>query len=103
MANPLAQKPALAEDIASSPTKKTLLITGAGGFVGKKAAEKALADGDRVVAMLTTGRVRAVDGSDVAANVESVCVHGDSPSAVQIARTIRDRLEADGTGIRAFC
>ena len=52
MANPLAQKPALAEDIASSPTKKPLLITGAGGFVGKKAAEKALADGDRVVAML---------------------------------------------------
>ena len=61
------------------------------------------ASADRVVAMLTTGRVRAVDGSDVAANVESVCVHGDSPSAVQIARTIRDRLEADGTGIRAFC
>ncbi len=58
---------------------------------------------ERVASMLATGRVTAVDGTEVPIGVESVCVHGDSPGAVQIARAVRDRLEADGTGIRAFC
>ena len=31
------------------------------------------------------GRVTAVDGSTIPIVVESVCVHGDSPGAVQIA------------------
>jgi UPF0271 protein len=35
--------------------------------------------------------------------VESVCVHGDSPDAVQIAAAVRDRLKAAGTDIKAFC
>jgi UPF0271 protein len=34
---------------------------------------------------------------------ESVCVHGDSPGAVQIATAVRGRLEAAGAEIRAFC
>jgi len=58
---------------------------------------------ERVASMLATGRVTAVDGTEIPIGVESVCVHGDSPDAVQIARAVRDRLEADGTGIRAFC
>ena len=58
---------------------------------------------DRVATMLAAGRVTAVDGTEVPIGVESVCVHGESPGAVQIARAVRDRLEADGTGIRAFC
>jgi UPF0271 protein len=58
---------------------------------------------DRVVTMVTSGRVTAIDGTQVPVSVESVCVHGDSPGAVQIATTVRDRLEAAGTEIRAFC
>jgi UPF0271 protein len=34
--------------------------------------------------------------------VESVCVHGDSPGAVQIANSVRDRLVADGVELKAF-
>jgi UPF0271 protein len=34
---------------------------------------------------------------------ESVCVHGDSPGAVQIATAVRESLVAAGTEIRAFC
>jgi 5-oxoprolinase (ATP-hydrolysing) subunit A len=34
--------------------------------------------------------------------VESVCVHGDSPGAVQIAGEVRDRLKAAGADIEAF-
>ncbi len=58
---------------------------------------------ERVVSMVATGRVSAIDGTDIPVAVESVCVHGDSPDAVQIARAVRDRLEAAGTEIRAFC
>jgi UPF0271 protein len=57
----------------------------------------------RVVAMVTTGRVTAVDGAQLAVSVESVCVHGDSPGAVQIAGAVRDQLEAAGADIKAFC
>ncbi len=58
---------------------------------------------DRVAAMVNAGQVTAIDGTRVPVSVESVCVHGDSPGAVQIATAVRDRLRADGTEIRAFC
>jgi UPF0271 protein len=58
---------------------------------------------ERVLAMVTSGTVTAVDGSTLTVNVESVCVHGDSPGAVQIATAVRDRLKDDGTDLKAFC
>ena len=48
------------------------------------------------------GTVTAVDGSTIPIAVESVCVHGDSPGAVQIATAVRDRLMADGVALEAF-
>jgi 5-oxoprolinase (ATP-hydrolysing) subunit A len=57
---------------------------------------------ERVAAMVDTGRVTAVDGSVIDVHVESVCVHGDSPGAVQIATAVRDRLKADGVDLKAF-
>jgi UPF0271 protein len=58
---------------------------------------------ERVVAMVTTGQVTAIDGAQIAVSVESVCVHGDSPGAVQIATAVRDQLKAAGIDIRSFC
>jgi UPF0271 protein len=58
---------------------------------------------ERVVAMVSSGRLTAVDGTQIAVSVESICVHGDSPGAVQIATAVRDRLEAAGIDIKAFC
>ena len=57
----------------------------------------------RVVSMVTSGQVIAIDGSQITVSVESVCVHGDSPGAVRIATAVRDQLEAAGTGIGPFC
>lgn len=51
---------------------------------------------DRVISMVTKGRVDAVDGSTIPITVESVCVHGDTPAAVQIATMVRERLVAHG-------
>jgi len=57
----------------------------------------------RVLSMVIAGEVTAVDGTRVAVSVESVCVHGDSPGAVQIAEAVRDGLAAAGIEIGAFC
>jgi len=58
---------------------------------------------ERVATMVRTGEVTAVDGSQLAVSMESLCVHGDSPGAVQIAAAMRDRLEAAGADIGTFC
>ncbi|MGB3486059.1 MAG: 5-oxoprolinase subunit PxpA [Mycobacterium sp.] len=57
---------------------------------------------ERVLTMVQTGRVTAVDGSIIAVNVESVCVHGDSPGAVAIAAAVRDRLDTAGLTLTPF-
>lgn len=57
----------------------------------------------RVAAMVASGEVTAVDGTKLSVTVESVCVHGDSPGAVQIATAVRDELSAAGVELKAFC
>jgi 5-oxoprolinase (ATP-hydrolysing) subunit A len=58
---------------------------------------------ERVVAMVNSGQVTAIDGAQIPVSVESVCVHGDSPDAVQIATAVRDQLKTAGIDIRSFC
>lgn len=57
---------------------------------------------DRVVSMVSSGQVTAVDGTPVAISVESICLHGDSPGAVEIATAVRDKLKAGGIELGAF-
>lgn len=57
---------------------------------------------DRVASMVGRGEVTAIDGSTIPITVESVCVHGDSPGAVQIAHAVRERLLADGLRLEGF-
>jgi len=54
---------------------------------------------ERVVRMLKEGKIRAIDGSDVAVRPETICLHGDTPGAVEFARTLRARLEIEGISI----
>jgi 5-oxoprolinase (ATP-hydrolysing) subunit A len=58
--------------------------------------------GRRVVGLVLEGRVPARDGSDLVLAPDSVCVHGDSPGAVSIARAVRAGLEAAGVVLRPF-
>jgi UPF0271 protein len=77
-----------------------------GQLVSRKLPNAVLHDvaeiANRVASMVTAGRVAAVDGSTIPITVESVCVHGDSPGALQITNAVRDRLTADGVEIKAF-
>jgi len=45
-------------------------------------------------------RVRGRDGSDVVVEAETVCLHGDNPSAVANARAVRQALESAGVALR---
>lgn len=56
----------------------------------------------RVLRMVTEGVATAVDGSDVSVRADSVCVHGDSPDAVAMARAIRRLLSDQGIAIAPF-
>ena len=50
----------------------------------------------RAVRMAADGVVETVDGTTVLMPVESICVHGDTPGAVALARAVRTALEAAG-------
>lgn len=56
----------------------------------------------RVARMASSGEVEAIDGTTITVHADSVCVHGDSPSAVAMARAIRGRLDADGFDVASF-
>jgi 5-oxoprolinase (ATP-hydrolysing) subunit A len=55
----------------------------------------------RVIEMVKSGRTTAVDGSTVAVRAETVCVHGDTPDAAELARRVRVAVEAAGVVVAA--
>ncbi|MHA6802991.1 LamB/YcsF family protein [Salinifilum ghardaiensis] len=57
---------------------------------------------DRCVRLARGEPIEAVDGTEITAQPDSICVHGDSPDAVAIARAVRDRLAAAGVPLRPF-
>lgn len=56
---------------------------------------------DRVVRLVREGTVDTVDGGLLAVDAASLCLHGDTPAAVAIARAVRAALDAEGIGVRA--
>jgi 5-oxoprolinase (ATP-hydrolysing) subunit A len=56
---------------------------------------------ERVLRMLREGKVRSVEGRDVEVRGETICVHGDTPGAVEFARELRSQLEHEGVRISA--
>jgi UPF0271 protein len=56
----------------------------------------------QAVALATTGRGAAVDGSEVRIAARSLCVHGDTPGAVAVARAVREALLGAGAVVEPF-
>jgi UPF0271 protein len=50
----------------------------------------------RAVRMAVDGTVLAIDGSEISTPVESLCVHGDTPGAVELATAVRAALTEAG-------
>ena len=56
----------------------------------------------RMLRLVRDGVIQAIDGSLARVQAQSICVHGDSPGAVEMARAVRMALESDGVVVRSF-
>ncbi|UCH21034.1 MAG: LamB/YcsF family protein [Deltaproteobacteria bacterium] len=50
---------------------------------------------ERALRMAQDGEVIAVDGTNISLDVQTLCVHGDTPTAVDLVKFIRETLEAE--------
>ena len=77
-----------------------------GHLVSRRLAGSVLHDPDvivrRCLQMVRDGTVTAVDGTVVENHPRSICVHGDTPGAVEIARAVRAGLTEAGVELRPF-
>ncbi|NVO22724.1 LamB/YcsF family protein [Donghicola mangrovi] len=75
----------------------TLVPRGQAGAVLHDPAEAA----DRVLQMVTEGCVISQSGKRVDVPVDTICLHGDTQGAIDMARAVRARLEGAGVQIAA--
>ena len=54
---------------------------------------------ERALRMVKEGVVIAADGTTIPLEAQTLCVHGDNPKAVDLVRSIRETLEADGVAV----
>lgn len=77
-----------------------------GTLVSRREDNAVITDPDavaaRVLQVATTGSVTAVDGSALEVDAESVCVHGDSPGAVELTKAVVAELGAKDVEVRSF-
>lgn len=75
-----------------------------GNLVSRKLPGAVLHDAeeaaDRVAAMVREGAIISQSGKRIRVAIDTVCVHGDNPAAVQMAARVRQRLEAAGIKLR---
>ncbi|WOI57409.1 5-oxoprolinase subunit PxpA [Palleronia sp. LCG004] len=57
---------------------------------------------ERISEMVREGAIIASSGHRIETRIDTICLHGDEPSAVNAARVLRTRLEADGISISRF-
>jgi UPF0271 protein len=80
--------------------------TSAGTLVSRRQPGSVLTDPAAIRAqvrqLIVEGTVQSQEGDSVPMNAESICVHGDTPSAVAIAITVKKEIEDAGCAVRAF-
>jgi UPF0271 protein len=80
--------------------------TAEGNLVSRKLPGAVLHDPDavaaRAVGIATTGTVTTADGGELRISARSLCVHGDTPGAVELARRIREKLVSANVHISSF-
>jgi len=56
----------------------------------------------RIVRALADNVMISVTGNKVPVKIDTICVHGDTPTAVDMARQLRERLQKAGVELRAY-
>jgi UPF0271 protein len=74
-----------------------------GNLVSRKLAGAVIHDADeaagRVLRMIEEQAILTADGGRIATRIDSICVHGDTPGAIAMAATVRNRIESAGLEI----
>src|SRR5205814_9411026 len=77
-----------------------------GNLVSRKKPGAVLHDAkaiaDRVVRMVQDGAVVSVTGKVIEMRTDTVCIHGDTPGAVEIGRGVRAALNGAGRAVEPF-
>ncbi|GAA4327189.1 5-oxoprolinase subunit PxpA [Streptomyces venetus] len=80
--------------------------TEAGTLVPRALEGAVVTDPDTVVerslSLARSGEVVSHSGTRIEVRARSLCLHGDTPGAVELARRVRERLEASGVRVEAF-
>ena len=56
----------------------------------------------RVIKMVKTKKVTAVNGEEIDINADSICVHGDNPKAIEFVEKIRKSLIESGIEVQSL-
>jgi UPF0271 protein len=71
-----------------------------GNLVSRKTEGSVIHDlkrvAERVIRMVQEGKVQSIEGDLIDLEVDSICVHGDTPGAADLARAIRGNLQGAG-------
>lgn len=51
---------------------------------------------ERVIRIVKEGKAQHIEGDFIDLEIDSICVHGDTPGAVQLAETVRRNLGEAG-------
>jgi len=77
-----------------------------GNLVSRKKPGSVLHDpkqiAERVVRMVQDGAVVSVTGKVIKMRTDTICIHGDTPGAVDIARGVRQALKDAGIEVAPF-
>jgi UPF0271 protein len=57
---------------------------------------------DRLIGYLRSGKMPVAGAEPIALKADSICVHGDNPEAVEMARHVRACLQAEGIAVASF-
>ncbi|WP_315928330.1 5-oxoprolinase subunit PxpA [Mesorhizobium sp. SP-1A] len=57
---------------------------------------------ERMLRMVTEGKIATTDGVEIPLEAQSICIHGDNPAAVALARALREKLAKRGVELKAF-
>jgi UPF0271 protein len=77
-----------------------------GSLVSRQEPDSVLVDLDqiaeRALRLAVDNEVVAVDGSVLTLKARSLCIHGDTPDAIGIAKAVRSAFDAAGIGVHRF-
>jgi UPF0271 protein len=81
-------------------------VTPSGTLVPRSQPGSVINDKDEVTVrslrLAMEGKVTASDGKDIDFSADTICLHGDTPGAVEMAASVRSRFEANGIEVKTL-